>query len=72
MFIYYTLSKIWPPHSTLVDQTVESLDEDAHDLGNLNDSHGWEKDNKASTPPSPGVEGGAGGSNVPAAPKYQV
>lgn len=37
--IYLILSKISPPHSTFVDRTVESLDDEAPH----GDVHGWEK-----------------------------
>lgn len=38
--IYLILSKISPPYSTLVDTTVESLDDE---LPAQSDPHGWEK-----------------------------
>ena len=55
MFIYYTLSKIWPPTETYVAQTVESLDEDTYEhspshmremsaTGSGNSEGDWEKD----------------------------
>ncbi len=45
--VYYTLSKLFPPTSTYVDYTVESIDE-----------HLSETDHQLS--PYPGIGGGAG------------
>lgn len=46
MTIYYTLSKVFPPTSTLVDRTVESLDDHQHQQDHelsYNDLQAWEK-----------------------------
>lgn len=44
--IYLILSKISPPHSTFVDKTVESLDDE---LPAENDPHGWAKQRHSDT-----------------------
>jgi NCS1 family nucleobase:cation symporter-1 len=50
--VYFVLSKISPPTSTYVDHTVESLDEEAHDMALNADAHGWEKEKSSPTQPS--------------------
>ncbi|KAK8850711.1 hypothetical protein IAR55_004631 [Kwoniella newhampshirensis] len=44
-FLYFTFCFFFPPTSTIVESTVESLDEDLV----LNDTHGWEKDKEGET-----------------------
>ena len=55
-FLYTVLSLVFPPHTTLVSQTVESLDEDSAYPGmsasESADRNGWEKD-LASSPTTP-------------------
>jgi hypothetical protein len=55
--VYYILSKIFPPNSTFVGKTVESLDEDTEDYqghsngltGGTGDILGWEKEKVGSS-----------------------
>jgi len=57
--IYTTLSLVFPPSDTLVDKTVESLDEDGGYPGitaDPQDPNGWEKENSPIASPTDAKE----------------
>lgn len=60
--VYLTLSKIFPPTSTLLDQTVESLDGESDYVNQPSSGAGWEGGDKEKSSPI--------GSHTSPSPKY--
>jgi hypothetical protein len=47
--------KVFPATSTYVDRTVESLDDESHDMALANEPQGWEVEKGSPTQPANGM-----------------